>query len=1122
MLLLDRQSGATAQTREEAKRTGVATNGIQLRLRTDGRLLELLPGRTTIGSSPRCNIRIERPGVQPLHCLIVEGPEGLRIRSWAANATLNSVPFEESALGVGDWLSLGTVEIDVIDPAAATTQPLVLEAPATESNDTELTRAVRDQSRIRSRRLLDTLRHERTTQQELCQQFAKLQESHLDAIAEQNEISNKLENCLAELAAARRQLTESETVGAARQDLASQNEQLGFEIGELSTQLNDSTHAHSEMAKEQKRLENELAGLGEQHRQLIGVHTHLQAELGLVSDEKTKADDQSRHLEIEFDRLAEEKNIINEERRQVNEANIRLQSEVVRLRNQQAAADEQNGQLAREKSRLQNEVDHLSNQKAELEAEREGLRRQNEQLLSESRKIATEQSTLAEERAALCQEWSELRNENDVLRVRVAQLDENNSASEVEKLTLIDQHKVMQLEAKQLQGRLAELSEQNAMLAAANARLAEEQAQSVADKTQVAELERELCAAVANRETTSGELYRALLQLAELQESGDHNEAIVGAYESLKNEHDQLHEEANQLREHINRLNQERSTIENAWQALSAKVAALDESQQGLRNENAMLAVRLDEARQQLETPHQADATLASVVAELERERAAKLQAESEVAAVIAECERRLGEQERRFVEQSNQLNDLLRQHAEQSREFTESINMLERQLAEASEMRDSLARTCEDVQLQLASAESNRSEQARRIHDLESQLAAAELAASRSALEWKKAASDSGNSEAEGEPRTAVEHRDGFGRSGAPDELPSAHELNASTELDAYLRERLDDSATSEAMPGRTQSATELLRSAGVEILSSDSVAESTFQPAMNAVAFSSEEEELRPLGQKSLSQMPDESGTSAKREPASFIDRYSHLFAEDDAASDEKLERSKAQSRPIATDIGRPEQASLASKIEEEDSIEQYMAKLLQRVRGDAPSSQALTTQPSSGTTPIIAANNQDRSTEDSAPPALALSTAAADVEVFATRETQPTDSEIMPVKRKVSSPAPKTDLGALRALANESARRAIGRHELGKLRRNAVTKVIVATLAGVTSLWLMLDSPDWRSVQFVTGCLSLLVAAYWAGETYRTLVESLRAAGYDGPVAGLVEPEAYQAPGLPIDVE
>ncbi len=112
MLLLDRQSDALSPP-------SGATSRVQLRLRTDGQLLDLPAGKTTIGSSPRCNVRIQQPGVQPLHCLIVDGPEGLRVRSWAGNTKLNGVPFEESALGLGDCLSLGPVELDVVDPEAA-------------------------------------------------------------------------------------------------------------------------------------------------------------------------------------------------------------------------------------------------------------------------------------------------------------------------------------------------------------------------------------------------------------------------------------------------------------------------------------------------------------------------------------------------------------------------------------------------------------------------------------------------------------------------------------------------------------------------------------------------------------------------------------------------------------------------------------------------------------------------------------------------------------------------------------------------------------------------------------------------------------------------------------------
>src|SRR4051812_48301388 len=118
MLLLDRQTGATPPPREEADHSNLPAGRIQLRLRANGELRELPLGKATIGSSPRCNVRIEQPGVQPLHCLVVAAGECLRVRSWSANTTLNGVPFEESPLVVGDCLSLGTVELDVIDPSA--------------------------------------------------------------------------------------------------------------------------------------------------------------------------------------------------------------------------------------------------------------------------------------------------------------------------------------------------------------------------------------------------------------------------------------------------------------------------------------------------------------------------------------------------------------------------------------------------------------------------------------------------------------------------------------------------------------------------------------------------------------------------------------------------------------------------------------------------------------------------------------------------------------------------------------------------------------------------------------------------------------------------------------------
>jgi hypothetical protein len=122
----------------------------------------------------------------------------------------------------------------------------------------------------------------------------------------------------------------------------------------------------------------------------------------------------------------------------------------------------------------------------------------------------------------------------------------------------------------------------------------------------------------------------------------------------------------------------------------------------------------------------------------------------------------------------------------------------------------------------------------------------------------------------------------------------------------------------------------------------------------------------------------------------------------------------------------------------------------------------------------------------------------------------------------RQKSSRPAPKTDLEALRALANETARRAINRHALRKHRRNALTKVIVSTLAGVTSLWMMLESPDWRTLQFNTACVALLVAAYWAGQTYRALLQALREKAIDDADDESDEPGTGLHSPLPIDID
>ena len=260
-----------------------------------------------------------------------------------------------------------------------------------------------------------------------------------------------------------------------------------------------------------------------------------------------------------------------------------------------------------------------------------------------------------------------------------------------------------------------------------------------------------------------------------------------------------------------------------------------------------------------------------------------------------------------------------------------------------------------------------------------------------------------------------------------------------------------------------------------------------------------------------------------------SSFIERYAHMFTDDDsvdeasqpAAPPRQAEDDNLVRKPRAFGGTVPsDQAPEPS--EDEESIEQYMAKLMQRVRGEGP-------RVAASQAPIAAAPEV---ADVPGPAGQASSPAAIHEMPLPTDASTPSASEVNKeeflttslgtVRRKSVTVERPANLEAFRALANESARRAISTHALHKHRRNAVTKAIVATLAGMTSVFVMLEAPSWLDLQFITAGVSLLAAAYWAGQTYGTLVESFRAAAYDGPeelLENLIDPFR---PALPIDVE
>ena len=243
------------------------------------------------------------------------------------------------------------------------------------------------------------------------------------------------------------------------------------------------------------------------------------------------------------------------------------------------------------------------------------------------------------------------------------------------------------------------------------------------------------------------------------------------------------------------------------------------------------------------------------------------------------------------------------------------------------------------------------------------------------------------------------------------------------------------------------------------------------------------------------------------------SYIDRFAHMFA--DELTVEPAPASPAAPPAVADPVaGKPRNgpviradgsAPATTVGEVEESIEDYMAKLLQRVRGERPYVAGSQAPPAAKPQQDATASPPQFSPPDptALPPAIAAQEA-----VSATNETRKSLDERVPDLSDLIRKAPvigqPTNLKALRALANETARHAIGVHASKKHRRDAMSKFVVASLAGMTSVWLMMLAPSWRDLQFISACVGLLIAAYWAGQVYSNLVEMQRAGDYDRPEA------------------
>ena len=286
----------------------------------DRRLVTPLVGdKLTIGSSPRCQVRLPAADVRPLQCLIALESQAATATRWAAGVLLNGREFTKAPLTNGDRLSIGpwVIELEglastvgtaalvseavgeaptpapsrVTEPTGITlpyepAAPAVIRVDATASQ-TFADRVVlelwiaNDQARRRSKRLIAAIRADRFQVDALVADLSAM-ETELDLARAAYDSRNETDDRLQADVAKERQLAE-ERVAPLVQDIA-----------ELRNLLEAAQAALADSAAECQRLSARLSSANGSYEQFAAS---LQTETTRAADLESALGDRQRQLE---------------------------------------------------------------------------------------------------------------------------------------------------------------------------------------------------------------------------------------------------------------------------------------------------------------------------------------------------------------------------------------------------------------------------------------------------------------------------------------------------------------------------------------------------------------------------------------------------------------------------------------------------------------------------------------------------------------------------------------------------------------------------------------------------------------------------------------------------------
>ncbi len=401
----------------------------------DGQILRLHSAKCTVGGGSRCTLRLRARGVAPLHCLIVRGPQATIVRRWSADTRLNGQAFTDAPLHPGDRLSIGPIDLEVLDAAAAdhgdTPAPWTESADAWQSWQAQREESQRQldqwsrqlaalQAELDARQktldeegvqLADRQRGLEQSRSRLETQQQTLEEDRRRWETQQNEVASRTAVQLqqyaarhAELEAGRRGLDESRQQWQAERE-ASQREldgragKLAVLQAELETgrrALDDSRQQWQAEREASQRTLDERAGqldalqaeLETRQKALHDGHRQGQAE---QQEAVSRVAERERQLAVRKAELAAQQRALTERRQQWEAEQAQSQGQLQKQAEQLRAL-----QVQREEH--QKALDQRRRQEEEHKAAEERLRQEADRKAAEERLHQEEERKAAEER----------------------------------------------------------------------------------------------------------------------------------------------------------------------------------------------------------------------------------------------------------------------------------------------------------------------------------------------------------------------------------------------------------------------------------------------------------------------------------------------------------------------------------------------------------------------------------------------------------------------------------------------------------------------------------------------------------------------------------------------------